>query len=177
MSLYLSSILLDANMRVKVTDFGTAKLLDLPTPTTTEDGEIQFPIHETTMEEERASSFVGTAEYVSPELLNDKAACKSSDLWAFGCILFQLLSGRPPFKASNEYQTFQKIIKLDYQFPLAFPSQVKDLVSKLLLLDPAKRLTIAQIKLHPFFKDVKFGPALWAKKPPRLVPMAGGGYR
>ena len=50
---------------------------------------------------DRANSFVGTAEYVSPELLQNKVAFKSSDLWALGCIIYQFLAGRPPFHAPS----------------------------------------------------------------------------
>ncbi|KAK9368757.1 kinase-like domain-containing protein [Lipomyces kononenkoae] len=161
------NILLDENMRIKVTDFGTAKLLELrPAVNVSSDGSS----HNVPVEDERVNSFVGTAEYVSPELLTDKAAGKSSDIWAFGCILYQLLCGKPPFKASNEYQIFQKIIKLEYSFPAGFPAVARDLVSKLLVTEPRRRLTIEQIKSHPFFGDLVFGPELWSRKAPRLAP-------
>ncbi|KAK9485526.1 kinase-like domain-containing protein [Lipomyces starkeyi] len=164
------NILLDENMRIKVTDFGTAKLLGVGKPVDGTAGDSSDNISSIPIEDERLNSFVGTAEYVSPELLTDKAAGKSSDIWAFGCILYQLLCGKPPFKASNEYQTFQKIIKLEYLFPAGFPQVARDLVSKLLATDPLKRLTIEQIKAHPFFADVVFGPTLWSRKAPRLAP-------
>ena len=57
----------------------------------------------------RAKSFVGTAEYVSPELLENKYCGKPGDVWAFGCIIYQMIAGKPPFKATNEYLTFQKL--------------------------------------------------------------------
>ncbi|KAK7509337.1 3-phosphoinositide-dependent protein kinase 1 [Phyllosticta citriasiana] len=57
------------------------------------------------------------------QLLTDKNACKASDLWAFGCIIYQLLSGRPPFKAGNEYQTFQKIQKAPRLKPYSPPRE------------------------------------------------------
>jgi len=88
------NILLDSQMHTKITDFGTAKILKLPgKPDETQNSIPSLESNERT-EGGRASSFVGTAEYVSPELLTDKNACKASDLWAFGCIIFQLLAGR-----------------------------------------------------------------------------------
>lgn len=171
------NVLLDEQMRVKITDFGTAKILDPPKkpPRDETNGEINGfgSVHTgdaVEVDDTRANSFVGTAEYVSPELLTDKAACKASDLWAFGCIVFQLLSGRPPFKAANEYQTFQKIVNLEYEFPKGFPPVAKDLVERLLVLDPAKRLNIEHIKNHEFFNGVEWGRALWKQKAPRLKP-------
>ncbi|QSZ35900.1 hypothetical protein DSL72_007022 [Monilinia vaccinii-corymbosi] len=160
------NVLLDDKMHIKITDFGTAKLLPPPgsTPTT-------FDIASSADEEStRASSFVGTAEYVSPELLTDKNACKASDLWAYGCIIYQLLAGRPPFKAANEYLTFQKIVALDYEFPKGFPPAARDLVERLLVLDPQRRLSIEHIKNHEFFTGIRFSRELWKAKAPRLKP-------
>ncbi|KAI5797996.1 kinase-like domain-containing protein [Peziza echinospora] len=161
------NVLLDEKMHIKITDFGTAKILEQPKAGNGLDGGYPGdPEHDTT----RANSFVGTAEYVSPELLTDKAACKASDLWALGCIIFQLLSGRPPFKAANEYQTFQKIVNLEYEFPKGFPPVARDLVERLLVLDPTKRLTIDHIKNHQFFEGIEWGRKLWIQKAPRLKP-------
>ena len=122
------------------------------------------------VDSDRAQSFVGTAEYVSPELLTDKNACKASDLWAFGCIIYQLIAGRPPFKAANEYMTFQKIVGLEYSFPDAFPPLARDLVERLLVLDPITRLPMEHIKAHPFFEGIIWGKGLWKQKAPRLKP-------
>ncbi|KAL8825395.1 MAG: hypothetical protein Q9191_004442 [Dirinaria sp. TL-2023a] len=160
------NVLLDDQMHVKITDFGTAKILDIrPTAQNgiTAAGELLDG-----SEDNRANSFVGTAEYVSPELLTDKNACKASDLWAFGCIIYQLLAGRPPFKAGNEYLTFQKIIALNYEFPRGFPEVAKDLVERLLVLDPSRRLTVEHVKNHEFFTSAKWGRGLWKQKAPKL---------
>ena len=163
------NVLLDDQMHVKITDFGTAKILDVPKrPLKDATGDIGAGNPMDGSEDNRANSFVGTAEYVSPELLTDKKACKSSDLWAFGCIIYQLLAGRPPFKAGNEYLTFQKIVALDYQFPTGFPEIAKDLVERLLVLDPASRLSIEHIKNHEFFDGVIWGRGLWRQKAARL---------
>ena len=162
------NVLLDSQMHVKITDFGTAKILDIPKkPQNSTNGPgAGNPMDGST--DNRANSFVGTAEYVSPELLTDKNACKASDLWAFGCIIYQLLAGRPPFKAGNEYQTFQKIVALDYVFPEGFPEVAKDLVERLLVLDPSRRLSMEHIKNHDFFRGISWGRGLWKQKAPRL---------
>ncbi|RMD44416.1 hypothetical protein DV735_g756, partial [Chaetothyriales sp. CBS 134920] len=157
------NVLLDDNNHIKITDFGTAKLLGQIKDATGRTGFEQ----DSSSTENRASSFVGTAEYVSPELLTDKNACKASDLWAFGCIIYQLLAGRPPFKAANEYLTFQKIVGLDYDFPRGFPDVARDLVERLLVLDPQRRLTIEHIKNHAFFDGIQWGKGLWSQPAPR----------
>ncbi|KAL7919459.1 serine/threonine protein kinase [Trichoderma austrokoningii] len=166
------NVLLDHQMHVKITDFGTARLL--PDPRTAQDtkadGSDGLDSDSRNGDDGRAASFVGTAEYVSPELLTHKNACKASDLWAFGCIIYQLLAGRPPFKAGSEYLTFQKIVNLEYEFPQGFPPAARDLVERLLVLDPARRLTIEHIKNHEFFSGQQFGRFLWRSKAPRLRP-------
>jgi 3-phosphoinositide dependent protein kinase-1 len=160
------NVLLDSHMYIKITDFGTAKILDVKPKRDGSGSMAGDPLDGADVD--RAMSFVGTAEYVSPELLTDKNACKASDLWAFGCIIYQLLAGRPPFKAANEYQTFQKIVGLDYTFPDGFPAVARDLVERLLVLDPAKRLPMEHIKNHRFFEGVTWGKGLWKQKAPRL---------
>merc|ERR1719235_2898915 len=78
------------------------------------------------------SSFVGTALYVAPEVLEGEeveGAGFSVDLWALGCITFQMLTGTTPFKAANEYWTFQRILNLDLSFPADFPPVARAFVS------------------------------------------------
>nr|XP_060642406.1 3-phosphoinositide-dependent protein kinase 1 [Anolis sagrei ordinatus] len=150
------NILLNGEMHIQITDFGTAKVLSADS------------------RQARANSFVGTAQYVSPELLTEKSACKSSDLWALGCIVYQLVAGLPPFRAGNEYLIFQKIIKLEYDFPEKFFPKAKDLVEKLLVLDPTKRLGCEEmqgyglLKGHPFFDSVTWED-LHRQTPPKLT--------
>ncbi|RYP92423.1 hypothetical protein DL770_001440 [Monosporascus sp. CRB-9-2] len=161
------NVLLDDQMHVKITDFGTARLLTDPRAPP---GQESSQRGKEQQDDSRAASFVGTAEYVSPELLTNKNACKASDLWAFGCIIYQLLAGRPPFKAGSEYLTFQKIVNLEYEFPPGFPPAARDLVERCLVLDPARRLAIEHIKNHEFFAGQQFGKILWRTKAPRLRP-------
>lgn len=158
------NILLDKDMKVKLTDFGTAKILP-EEPSNDADGKPCFDLNA------RSKSFVGTAEYVSPELLNDSYTDSRCDIWAFGCILFQMVAGKPPFKASNEYLTFQKVMKIQYAFTAGFPQIIKDLVKKLLVKEPNDRLTIEQIKAHIFFQTVNFDDgSVWDDDPPEIQP-------
>ncbi|XP_065176242.1 3-phosphoinositide-dependent protein kinase 1-like [Sycon ciliatum] len=148
------NILLNEQWHVQITDFGTAKVL--------EPGSSQC----------RADSFVGTAEYVSPELLTSKNACYASDLWALGCILFQFTAGFPPFHGANEYQCFQKITKGEYSIPDGFPAPIADLIEKILILEPTERLGAEEkggfgpLKQHDFFEDIKWDTLMEQKPPP-----------
>ena len=151
------NILLDKDWKIKLTDFGTAKILE-QSPTTK-----KFDLLT------RSKSFVGTAEYVSPELLNDSFVDYRCDIWAFGCILFQMIAGKPPFKATNEYLTFQKVMKVQYAFTAGFPTIVRDLVKRILVKQMNNRLSIAEIEKHPFYKDKSFKDgAIWSDTVPEL---------
>uniref|UniRef100_A0A8C7HBA6 3-phosphoinositide-dependent protein kinase 1 n=1 Tax=Oncorhynchus kisutch TaxID=8019 RepID=A0A8C7HBA6_ONCKI len=151
------NILLNEDMHIQITDFGTAKQLSSDST------------------QNRANSFVGTAEYVSPELLTQKSACKSSDLWGLGCIIYQLVAGLPPFRAGNDYLKFQKIIKLEYEFPDKFFPNAKDLVEQLLCLDPSNRLGCEEmggynpLRDHFFFEAITW-ENLHLQTPPKLTP-------
>ena len=93
-------------------------------------------------------------------------------MWAWGCIIYQLLAGRPPFKGPNEYQTFQKITRLEYTIPEGFPAQAQELVKRVLVHDPAVRFgaddpTYAAIKAHPFFDGIDW-ETLHTQTPPKV---------
>jgi len=111
----------------------------------------------------RRRSFVGTAQYVSPEMLSHKNASKASDIWALGCIVYQMMTGSFPFKASTDYLIFQKITKLDYSFPDDFDPVVRDFVESILKIVPETRLgsdSFSQgiyhdIRDHAMFRDYR----------------------
>lgn len=73
-------------------------------------------------------------------LTGGKGVSYEADLWAFGCIIYQMLEGKPPFKAGSEYLTFEKILALDYCLPDHFPEAAKDIVRSLLMIDHTTRL-------------------------------------
>jgi 3-phosphoinositide dependent protein kinase-1 len=135
------NLLLDDERRIKISDFGTAKIFERDTPFETSRG-----------------SFVGSADYVSPETLAGGAVGPSSDLWSYACILYTLFVGKPPFQMESNVATFEKIEKLEYTIPDFVPIQVRDLVTKMLKLNPAERLGHGEydsdyrsIRAHPFF--------------------------
>ncbi|XP_015184862.1 PREDICTED: 3-phosphoinositide-dependent protein kinase 1 isoform X1 [Polistes dominula] len=178
------NILLDDKMHLLITDFGSAKILKDPeTPQVVGPpaDDAQQPQQQQQCRKERKGSFVGTAQYVSPELLTDKTASRASDLWALGCIVYQMVAGLPPFRSRSEYLIFQKILKLEYEIPDGFCELAKSLVSQLLVLDPNDRLGAQDehgagypsIRAHPFFKGVDF-ETLHEQTPPPIYPYLPG---
>ncbi|XP_030760856.1 3-phosphoinositide-dependent protein kinase 1 [Sitophilus oryzae] len=161
------NILFDHNFHILITDFGSAKIEkseDNDINDGTEDDDVQ-------QSNRRRNSFVGTAQFVSPEMLQESKSSYASDLWALGCIVFQMASGQMPFVGGSEYLIFQKILRLEYKFPDGFDERIKDFIEKLLVLEPTRRLgasdetTYVSLRKHEFFEEVDFddlGP------PPKL---------
>lgn len=112
------------------------------------------------------NTFVGTAEYVSPEVLVDQSAGPAADLWALGCIIYQMFTGNSPFRDKTEYLVFKKILELNYAIPEDVPEDAKNLIQSLLITDPCKRLGASPIddeennykalRSHPFFSKLDF---------------------
>ena len=83
-------------------------------------------------EMEGKGSFVGTAFYVSPEMLNHSCAFPASDFWALGCIIYKMLYGKVPFEGAHENVTFTKIVSRDLEFPEEADENAIDLIDRLL---------------------------------------------
>lgn len=178
------NILVGADWHIILSDFGTAKILeDQPNgcePPPIEllpPGEVPGHVSAVVLKPKSTvrSSFVGTAHYISPEVLKSEDVGPECDYWALGAIIFQMVSGQPPFRAFNEYKILKKILNLEFHFPEGFPTVAKDIVSRLLVYKPAERLGSAQtggidaLKAHPFFKSVDW-PNILTRKPPELKP-------
>ena len=112
-------------------------------------------------------TFVGTAEYISPEVIGDRPAEYGTDIWAFGVMLYQMYFNHTPFKAVSAYLTFRNIEKPQINFPDNdnIPESAKDLIKKILVVDPKQRLgggvsgtpyDMASLKKHPFFDKIKW---------------------
>ena len=76
------------------------------------------------------------------------------DIWSCGVVLFTLLSGYLPFEDPNTGKLYKKILAADYKLPDHVSREAADLLGKILTTDPEKRITIAKIRKHPWFKLV-----------------------
>eukprot|EP00803_Ostreobium_quekettii_P011462 evm.model.scf_1044.2 EVM.evm.TU.scf_1044.2 scf_1044:27425-30971(+) len=118
--------------------------------------------------EKRRVSFVGTADYLAPEVLENTRVSFATDLWCLGCTVYQMLAGRPPFRAGSEYLTYQNITNRALSYPEGFPEVARDLVEGLLAADQGARLgadDIAEVKAHPFFEGIQWCSLREAKAP------------
>jgi len=110
--------------------------------------------------------FVGTPNYMAPECVHNQFSDKRCDLWSLGCVLFDLITGFPPFNGASEYLIFQKSIEAKYIFPDGIVSELaQDLIKKCIVIDPAKRLTIDEILNHPYLKDEVNDPHFFEQIP------------
>lgn len=74
------------------------------------------------------------------QVLRNEPVGYAADLWAFGCLLYHMLVGKPPFKGASEYLTFQLITDGEYSIPGNVPGAAQDLIRSLLAGEPSHRL-------------------------------------
>ncbi|KAF8931418.1 AGC protein kinase Gad8 [Dissophora ornata] len=140
------NILLDYTGHIALCDFGLCKLGMTETETT--------------------NTFCGTPEYLAPELLLGQGYTKTVDWWTLGVLLYEMLTGLPPFYDENIHEMYRKILQDELRFPDEVAPDARALLSALLTRDSNQRLGnsgSSAIKQHPFFKPISF-PLLMAKK-------------
>ncbi|XP_076434866.1 serine/threonine-protein kinase 36-like isoform X2 [Babylonia areolata] len=124
------NILLGKGGTVKLCDFGFARGMSTNTLVLT--------------------SIKGTPLYMSPELVEEKPYDHTADLWAMGCILYELYVGTPPFYTNSIFQLVSMIIKDPVKWPKTMSSVFKDFLQGLLNKNPRQRLSWPDLLHHPF---------------------------
>lgn len=110
----------------------------------------------------RSMSFVGTHEYLAPEIIRGDGHGSAVDWWTFGIFFYELLLGRTPFKGNGNRETLFNVVGQPLKFPegSSISFAAKDLIRGLLVKDPQKRLGFkrgaTEIKQHPFFESVNW---------------------
>ncbi|CAI5758117.1 unnamed protein product [Candida verbasci] len=123
----------------------------------------------------RTNSFVGTEEYIAPEVIRGKGHTSAVDWWTLGIFIYEMLYGTTPFKGSNRKDTFAKILKESVKFPDTnkVSSNGKNIIKKLLIKDEEKRLGsntgASEIKSHSWFKTCSW--ALLKNTKPPIIPV------
>ncbi|KAI8915511.1 fused serine/threonine kinase-like protein, partial [Powellomyces hirtus] len=128
--LKLQNILLDDKHTVKICDFGFSRML---------------PGHNVTL-----TSVKGTPIYMAPELIRERPYSHAIDLWAMGIILYELFVGMPPFYANSIFKLVNLILEEDVKWPADMPSDLRDLLERLLKKEPEERMGWPELRRHPF---------------------------
>ncbi|KAI5458202.1 AGC/AKT protein kinase [Mariannaea sp. PMI_226] len=153
------NILLDYQGHIALCDFGLCKL------------EMK--------DEDHTRTFCGTPEYLAPEILLGEGYNKTVDWWTLGVLLYEMLTGLPPFYDEVVNEMYRKILTQPLSFPGTniVPPAAKDLLTKLLDRDPKQRLGangVAEIKSHPFFHGIDWRKLLERKYDPSFKPNVTG---
>merc|ERR1711970_1284290 len=154
------NLLLDSQGYVKLVDFGFAKKLQVGRKTWT---------------------FCGTPEYVAPEVILNKGHDISADYWSLGVLMFELLTGTPPFTGTDPMKTYNIILKgIDaIDFPRQITARAKELIKKLCRDNSAERLGyqkggIRDIQKHKWFDGFNWEGLRLRNLQPPITPKING---
>ncbi|CAI4223049.1 unnamed protein product [Auanema sp. JU1783] len=152
----LENLLLDKDGHIKIADFGLCK------------EEIKFG--------DRTNTFCGTPEYLAPEVLEDNDYGRAVDWWGVGVVMYEMMCGRLPFYSKDHQKLFQLIMAGELRFPSKLSPEAKNLLSGLLVKEPANRLgggtdDALEICQHPFFNGLDWGRLYRKEIEPPYKPM------
>ncbi|CAL6040242.1 Kinase [Hexamita inflata] len=136
--LKLENILLDSQLNVKIIDFGLSNVL---------------------AKDYKLKTACGSPSYASPEMLSQKKYDGPMvDVWACGVILFAMICGYLPFDDDDLQKLYKKIISGIFKIPSFVSPQAQDLIMKILVTDPSKRIPLLEIMKHPWFLEACADP-------------------
>ena len=124
------NVLLNEGMVAKLTDFGWSNYIQ---------------------EEKERKTVCGTPIYLAPEIIKEQGHDERVDIWCIGVLLFELITGSVPFRGNDIETLKSNILHLKITWPKEMNPDAKDLISKILKLDPNKRLPLEDMLQHPFF--------------------------
>ena len=148
------NILIDKTGHIKLVDFGLSKIFE---------------------KNKKMYTMCGTAFYMAPELINKQGYNCDADWWSLGCLMYELLSGNPPFQMDKKNDVNTLHFELPVKMDNCFSEEAKDLINKLLVIDPSKRLGsgkdgIQNLKHHPYFKNINWEELRELKVTPPFIP-------
>ncbi|XP_040176768.1 ribosomal protein S6 kinase beta-2 isoform X2 [Rana temporaria] len=149
------NVMLGVHGHIKLTDFGMCK----------------ESIHGDSV----THTFCGTVEYMAPEILAHKGHNRAVDWWSLGILLYDMLTGSPPFTGNNRKKIIDKILKGKPYFPPYLTPDASELLKKLFKKNPAQRLgsgpsDVAEIQKHRFFRHIQWDDLLHCRIEPPYKP-------
>ncbi|KAK1427154.1 hypothetical protein QVD17_15837 [Tagetes erecta] len=120
-----------------------------------------------------SNSFVGTEEYIAPEIISGVGHSSAVDWWAFGILLYEMFYGYTPFRGKTRQRTFANVLHKDLKFPssISVCLPAKQLIYRLLHRDQINRLGskegASEVKRHPFFRGINWA-LVRCQNPPKL---------
>ena len=129
------NVLLGDNLVAKLTDFGWSNYM---------------------RDDEKRTTVCGTPIYLAPEIMEEKEHDEAVDLWCIGVLLFELVTATPPFLGNDLDTLKENVLKLKINWPKDINVDAKNLIMKILKLDPKQRLPLEDMMKHPFI--TKFTP-------------------
>ena len=129
------NVLLGDNLVAKLTDFGWSNYM---------------------RDDEKRTTVCGTPIYLAPEIMEEKEHDEAVDLWCIGVLLFELVTATPPFLGNDLDTLKENVLKLKINWPKDINVDAKNLIMKILKLDPKQRLPLEEMIKHPFI--TKFTP-------------------